>query len=169
MIRRDMEEVLAIENTLTEVPPWEEEDFLRLLRQRNCIGMAVEDTSLEIPDPLGPAHPVVGFMIYGLHKFKLDLLRLAVHPSWRRQGVARKMMEVLSSKLSSHRRSVISCILQESNLQMQMFFKHLGWTCSKIHKDHFGPGEHGYYFFKRFFPVSEEELDYLESQRKENA
>jgi len=38
MIRRDMPEVLDIESGSFEFP-WSEEDFIRCLRQRNCIGM----------------------------------------------------------------------------------------------------------------------------------
>ena len=41
MIRRDMPEVLAIEHASFEFP-WCEEEFLRVLRQRNCIGMVAE-------------------------------------------------------------------------------------------------------------------------------
>ena len=38
MIRRDMVDVLDIESAAFEFP-WSEEDFIRCLRQRNCIGM----------------------------------------------------------------------------------------------------------------------------------
>ena len=56
MIRRDMPEVLAVEQEAFEFP-WLEEDFTRCLRQRNCIGMVAEaDDS------------VVAFMIYELHR-----------------------------------------------------------------------------------------------------
>ena len=41
MIRRDMSEVLEIEKSSFEFP-WSEEDFIRCLRQRNCIGMVAE-------------------------------------------------------------------------------------------------------------------------------
>ena len=41
MIRRDMPEVLDIERDSFEFP-WSEEDFMRCLRQRNCIGMVAE-------------------------------------------------------------------------------------------------------------------------------
>ena len=70
MIRRDMPEVLAIEHAGFEFP-WCEEEFLRVLRQRNCIGMVAE---------LGER--VVGFMIYELHKNKLNVLDFAVHPEY---------------------------------------------------------------------------------------
>src|SRR5690348_3144654 len=58
MIRRDMPEVLQTEQHSFEFP-WTEEDFLRCLRQRNCIGMVAEQ-----------GEKVVGFMIYELHKAK---------------------------------------------------------------------------------------------------
>src|SRR5690606_11527131 len=41
MIRRDMPEVLQIEKASFEFP-WYEDDFIRCLRQRNCIGMVAE-------------------------------------------------------------------------------------------------------------------------------
>src|SRR3989475_11299114 len=75
MIRRDMPEVLQAEQLSFEFA-WTEEDFLRCLRQRNCIGMVAEQ-----------GEKVVGFMIYELHKSKLHILNFAVHPSWRRGGV----------------------------------------------------------------------------------
>ena len=43
MIRRDMPEVLGIEQQAFEFP-WSDEDFTRCLRQRNCIGMVAEIT-----------------------------------------------------------------------------------------------------------------------------
>src|SRR5881392_849563 len=96
MIRRDMPEVLQIETTSFEFP-WTEEDFLRCLRQRNCIGMVAEH-----------GEKVVGFMIYELHKNKLHILNFAAHAEWRRSGVGQQMVAKLVSKLSSHRRTRIT-------------------------------------------------------------
>ena len=64
MIRRDMAEVLATETEGFEFP-WLEEDFIRCLRQRNCIGMVAEYDDR-----------VVGFMIYELHKNRIHPGRL---------------------------------------------------------------------------------------------
>ena len=81
MIRRDMPEVLRIEQASHDYP-WCEEDFLRCLRQRNCIGMVAE-----------VGEKVVGFMIYELHKTKLHIMNFAVHPDCRRAGI-RSQQEV---------------------------------------------------------------------------
>jgi [ribosomal protein S18]-alanine N-acetyltransferase len=111
MIRRDMPEVLHTEQESFEFA-WTEEDFLRCLRQRNCIGMVAEQ-----------GERVVGFMIYELHKNKLHILNFAVHPSYRRAGVGTQMVAKLISKLSSHRRTRITLEVRETNLAAQLFFR----------------------------------------------
>ncbi len=111
MIRRDMPEVLQTEQASFEYA-WNEEDFLRCLRQRNCIGMVAEH-----------GEKVVGFMIYELHKNKLHILNFAVHPSWRRMSVWAQMVAKLVSKLSSHRRTRITLEVRETNLTAQLFFR----------------------------------------------
>jgi ribosomal-protein-alanine N-acetyltransferase len=111
MIRRDMPEVLQIEQDSFEYA-WTEEDFLRCLRQRNCIGMVAEQ-----------GEKVVGFMIYELHKAKLHILNFAVHPRYRRGGVGAQMVGKLVSKLSSHRRTRITLEVRETNLAAQLFFR----------------------------------------------
>jgi ribosomal-protein-alanine N-acetyltransferase len=120
MIRRDMPEVLQTEQESFEFA-WTEEDFLRCLRQRNCIGMVAEQ-----------GEKVVGFMIYELHKAKLHILNFAVHPGCRRHGVGAQMVAKLISKLSSHRRTRITLEVRESNLAAQLFFRHEGFKAVKV-------------------------------------
>src|SRR5690349_23819523 len=93
MIRGDMHEGLDIESESFEFP-WTEEDFIRCLRQRNCIGMVAEQDDR-----------VVGFMIYELHKTRLHVLNFAVGRSQRRRGIGGQMMNKLIGKLSPARRT----------------------------------------------------------------
>jgi len=120
MIRRDMPEVLRAEQDSFEFA-WTEEDFLKCLRQRNCIGMVAECDE-----------HVVGFMIYELHKAKLHVLNFAVHPEHRRNGVGRAMVGKLIGKLSSHRRTKISLAVRETNLAAQLFFKAVNFRATKV-------------------------------------
>lgn len=123
MIRRDSEEVLAIERASFEFP-WRDEDFLACLRQRNCIGMVAEHSE-----------KVVGFMLYELHKDRLHILNFAVHPDFRRQGVGRKMVEKLVSKLHPQRRNRIMLEVRETNVPAQLFFKQLGFRAISLLRD----------------------------------
>jgi ribosomal-protein-alanine N-acetyltransferase len=120
MIRRDMPEVLQTEQESFEYA-WTEEDFLRCLRQRNCIGMVAEQ-----------GERVVGFMIYELHKAKLHILNFAVHPHYRRYGVGGQMVSKLISKLSSHRRTRITLEVRETNLAAQLFFRAQSFRAIKV-------------------------------------
>jgi ribosomal-protein-alanine N-acetyltransferase len=120
MIRRDMPEVLQTEQESFEFS-WTEEDFLRCLRQRNCIGMVAEQ-----------GERVVGFMIYELHKQKLHILNFAVHPQFRRYGVGGQMVSKLISKLSSHRRTRITLEVRETNLPAQLFFRAQNFRAVKV-------------------------------------
>ena len=148
MIRRDMPEVLEAEQQSFEFP-WSEEDFLRCLRQRNCIGMVAEH-----------GEKVVGFMIYELHKAKLHILNFAVHPSWRRQGVGAQMVAKLISKLSSHRRTRITLEVRETNLAAQLFFRKQDFRAMKVLRAYYeDSGEDAFLMQYHFGNDTGEDLD----------
>ncbi len=123
MIRRDMPEVLAIEQEAFEFP-WSDEDFTRCLRQRNCIGMVAE---------VGDS--VVAFMIYELHRTRLHVLNFAVRRSHRRLGIGTQMMGKLFAKLSVERRDRILLEVRERNLPAQVFLRSLGYRAITVLKD----------------------------------
>ena len=145
MIRRDMPEVLAIEHASFEYP-WCEEEFLRVLRQRNCIGMVAE---------LGER--IVGFMIYELHRNKIHVLDFAVHPELRRHGVGRQMVSKLAGKLSSQRRNRIALFVRETNLPAQFFFRIVGFRAAEVVREHYqDTGEDAY---SMFYHLDESDLE----------
>ena len=123
MIRRDMPEVLGIEQEAFEFP-WSDEDFTRCLRQRNCIGMVAE-----------AGDSIVAFMIYELHRTRLHVINFAVRRSHRRLGVGTQMVEKLSTKLSAERRDRILLEVRERNLPAQLFFRSLGYRAISVLKD----------------------------------
>ena len=120
MIRRDMPEVLAAEEESFEFP-WSEEEFLRCLRQRNCIGMVAEHDER-----------VVGFMIYELNKTRIHVLNFAVARDFRRLGVGRQMISKLIAKLSSQRRTRVTLEVRERNLPAQLFFRSSGFRAVSV-------------------------------------
>ncbi len=139
MIRRDMPEVLHTEQQSFDYP-WTEEDFLRCLRQRNCIGMVAEQ-----------GEKVVGFMIYELHKAKLHIMNFAVHPAYRRGGVGAQMVAKLISKLSSHRRTRITLEVRETNLTAQLFFRKQEFKATKVLRSYYeDSGEDAFLMEYRF-------------------
>ncbi len=148
MIRRDMPEVLKTETESFEFS-WTEEDFLRCLRQRNCIGMVAEQSE-----------KVVGFMIYELHKSKLHILNFAVHPAYRRGGVGAQMISKLISKLSGHRRTRITLEVRETNLTAQQFFRSQSFRAVRVLRGYYeDSGEDAYLMQYRFGGDETEEAE----------
>ena len=140
MIRRDMPEVLHIENDSFE-HPWSEEDFITSLRQRNCIGMVAEVNE-----------KVVGYMVYELHRNKLYLINLAVHKDYRRKGIGKTMVDKLYNKLSEQRRNRIALEVRERNLDAQLFLRSVGFSATRI--------EWGFYEYKNEYGEIEVEDAY---------
>lgn len=123
LVRRDMPEVLAIEAESFEFP-WQEEDFVRCLHQRNCIGMVAECD-----------RQVIGYMVYELTRSRIHLLNLAVAPSHRRRKAGSQMVGKLVNKLSSQRRSRITLEVRETNLAAQIFFRANGFRAVSVLHD----------------------------------
>jgi ribosomal-protein-alanine N-acetyltransferase len=129
MIRRDMPELLNIEHD-SFPEPWKEDDFIRQLRQRNCIGMVADHKE-----------QVVGFMIYELHKDQLHVLKLAVHKDHRAKTIGTQLLEKLKSKLSQQRRTRIYLELRESNIDAQIFMASNGFRAISVLENHYNTGE----------------------------
>ncbi|WP_146536841.1 ribosomal protein S18-alanine N-acetyltransferase [Rubripirellula reticaptiva] len=146
MIRRDMPAVLGIENKSFEFA-WTEDDFIRCLRQRNCIGMVAEEDD-----------KVVGFMIYELHKNRLHILNFAVGADSRRSGVGFAMIGKLLGKLSQERRNRIMLEVRETNLVAQLFFKKIGFRAVSVLRDFYEDTDEDAYLMQYRYQASAEEL-----------
>ncbi len=145
MIRRDMPEVLAIEAASFEFP-WLEDDFIRCLRQRNCIGMVAEHDD-----------QVVGFMIYELNKNRIQVLNFAAAPEMRRRGVGTQMVRKLIGKLSAQRRTRILLEVRETNLAAQLFFRGGGFRAISVLRDYYeDTPEDAYLMQYRYLPEESE-------------
>ena len=145
MIRRDMAEVLEIERESFEFP-WSEEDFVRCLRGRNCIGMVAEYQGR-----------VVGFMIYELHKTRLHVLNFAVSKASHRCGIGLQMVGKLVGKLSTQRRTRIQLEVRETNLAAQLFFRSCGFRAITVMRDYYDDTtEDAYLMQYRYRPTPSE-------------
>lgn len=120
MIRRDMPEVLNIENAAFEFP-WDEGDFIYCLRQRNCIGKIAEHED-----------QVLGYILYELHKSRIHILNMAVDPLSRRLGIGMQFVRDLQGKLSPQRRRRLTTNVRETNLPAQLFFRRCGLRAVRI-------------------------------------
>lgn len=154
MIRFDMPAILEIENQ-SFPSPWSEDDFIRCLRQRNCIGLVAEREN-----------QVVGYMIYELQRNRISVLNLAVSVAHRRKGVAGALVSKLVDKLSCERRDRIMADLYESNLNGQLFFKSLGFKAIAVLKDWYEDSAESAYLMQ--YRHCQPDSDVLANQQSES-
>jgi ribosomal-protein-alanine N-acetyltransferase len=136
MVRRDMSDVVRIEHLSYEFP-WCEEDFLRCLRQRNCIGTVAERDE-----------HVMGYIVYELHWDSLHILKMAVHPDYRRRGVGTQLVQKVISKLENTRRNRVALEVPESNLEAQLFFRSCGFRATRVLRAFYSDTEEDAYHFE---------------------
>jgi [ribosomal protein S18]-alanine N-acetyltransferase len=141
MKRGDMPAMLQIEWASFETP-WFEEDFVRCLRQRNCIGQVARNSSGRL----------LGFVIYEVAKTRFQLLNLAVDVTDRRRGVGRQMIDKLKDKLSLGRRPRIKMEVRETNVTAQLFFRALGFRCVNTLRDYYEETSEDAYVFQYRVP-----------------
>jgi ribosomal-protein-alanine N-acetyltransferase len=132
----DMKEVLAIEAASHE-HPMDEDAMLRLLRDRHTIGMVAER-----------GDEILGFMIYELHKYRIDVIRLAVAPAHRRRGVGAAMVAKLMGKLSAHRRRRLVLRVPDSALPAHLFLKACRFRATSVERDAYEDGQSAYVFVR---------------------
>jgi ribosomal-protein-alanine N-acetyltransferase len=147
MIRRDMEEVLDIENRCFEFR-WCEEDFIRALRQRNTIGMVAEYDER-----------VMGYMVYELHKRKLTILNFAVDPDHWLRGVGSQMIDKLKGKLSDQRRIRIQLLVRETNTGCCLFLRSQGFQATNVLRGIYQDTDEDAYHFEYKRPQKETILE----------
>jgi len=122
MVSRDMPAVLRIERESFEYP-WAYEDFIRVLRRRDCIGMVAERNG-----------EVVGFVVCELTKTQIEVLNLAVAAAWRHQGIGSQILDYVKQKLWRPRRWVRAEV-RETNLGAQLFFRANGFMAVNVLRD----------------------------------
>lgn len=125
LIRLDMPRVLMIEECSHERPMYERE-FLGLLKIGNTVARVAEVDGY-----------VAGFVVYSLGKHSFDLLDIAVHPDFRRNGVGRKLLDYIAERMSTNRRHRIDCYVRETNLAGLLFLKSCGFLAVASERDWF--------------------------------
>ena len=129
MIRRDLPRVLEIEKLCYRYP-WSEKDFVNYLTTKMCVGFTV---SIERPsENYGRSDLVVGYMIYLLETKRLNLVNIAIHPEYQRQGFGKALIKKLINKMEQSRRNAIRTMTHECNLGAQLFLKKMGFKANFI-------------------------------------
>ena len=131
-----MPDILRIEH-LSFDHPWQEEEFNKQRKKRNCVGLVAEYQEA-----------VIGYILCSMYKNSIHVDNIAILHDARRKGVGTQLIERITNKLSSDR-SCVTVDVRESNLDAQLFFRNLGFQAVKIHPEFFSNDEAAYSFVYR--------------------
>lgn len=82
---------------------------------------------------------IVGYVVFQTSGARIHLLNVAVAPYWRRQGIARTMLE----KVAERRPRRIRATVPDSNLPAQLLLREAGFRAIRVLRGHCG-GEDAY-------------------------
>jgi ribosomal-protein-alanine N-acetyltransferase len=75
---------------------------------------------------------IVAYLLYEVYDRHLEVIRFAVHPEYRRQGLGRKMLSTLADKLAAHRRAAIAMDIWDWDTPTQLWLKACGFAAIKV-------------------------------------
>jgi [ribosomal protein S18]-alanine N-acetyltransferase len=97
--------------------PLTHNDLIAMLRDRNVISVVAEDRG-----------HVLGYVIYRLSRWRIEILRMGVDPIERRCGVGTAMLQRLKDKLSHQRRDTLRVDVPGMSLAAQLCLQRCGFV-----------------------------------------
>lgn len=80
---------------------------------------------------------IIGYLCVNLIFEEGHILNLAVHPDFRRQGIATRLMEELLKASKRENCSVFFLEVRGSNTEAKMFYERLGFKIAGVRKDYY--------------------------------
>jgi [ribosomal protein S18]-alanine N-acetyltransferase len=115
-INRDNKEIICIDERCY-LEPLIYSDLIDMLKDRNVIGIVAEDRG-----------HVLGYVIYRLSRWRIEILRMGVDPIERRCGVGTAMLQRLKDKLSHQRRDTLRVDVPGMSLAAQLCLQRCGFV-----------------------------------------
>ncbi|MDH5202746.1 MAG: ribosomal protein S18-alanine N-acetyltransferase [Nitrospirota bacterium] len=131
LIVRDMQEddipsILEIEQ-ISFSTPWSRESFLNQLYEKYALSkVAVFEEN------------VIGYICADYQHHKAHMLNLAVHPDFRRRGVATLLMHAAIRELKKKGSVFLYLKVRASNTNAQKFYESFGFNVESVRKKYYG-------------------------------
>jgi ribosomal-protein-alanine N-acetyltransferase len=131
--RLDIPKILEIER-LSFNQPWSDDSFSRELSL---------PFSRIIVSAMEPAQTsqIAGFLCRWLVADECHVLNVAVHPSFRRSGVAMGLMETAIREAKAKNADVITLEVRRSNIAARGLYRKLQFEERRVRKNYYGGGE----------------------------
>lgn len=93
-------------------------------------------------------HEIIAYMVIRAKGKTMQILRLGVHPDFRKQSVGTQLVDRVKNRLNSNLRTKIIAEVEDTNLLGQLFFRDMEFKATKVLNDN-RPDQTGrYYLFE---------------------
>lgn len=131
LIRRDLADVVTLEEEKNHWFAWSEQNFIDILREKNVIGIAAElDGS------------IIGYIIYELYKDKIHICKLEGSLS-----AEEVLLAKVKGKLTQNRRRFITYDVPDTELKRHKLLKDQGFKAIEVKRMFFKLEEADSYYF----------------------
>lgn len=129
MKREDVDQVMTIEQTSFSMP-WSKNLFLSEFRSPGISTLMVA-----LADE--PVRTIAGYIVVWLVEDEMHILNLAVSPSLRRQGIARKLVLAAIKRADQKGAKRAFLEVRASNAAAQKLYSDLGFTGTSVRRDYY--------------------------------
>lgn len=119
---RDIPAILAVQREAPEAGRWSDEDYVGFLPAEDTVFLLAEE---------GSDNRVVAFLLGRLMGDEMEVLNLAVLPSLRRQGIARRLLDDALARGAAEGARQCWLELRASNQGALAFYRALGFVESR--------------------------------------
>ncbi|AMV24618.1 putative acetyltransferase [Gemmata sp. SH-PL17] len=123
--RLDLPRVVEIAASSFE-SPWDHRDFMTALKRRDCVLMVAEVGDV-----------IVGYMVYVLHRDRIEIVTLGVAPEYRGRGIGRQLVEKAGDKAYYLSGKRVASTVRESLTGGLMFLRACGFRAVEVLRGEF--------------------------------
>jgi ribosomal-protein-alanine N-acetyltransferase len=117
---------------------WTKDDFKREIKKQSVVCRLAED-----------AGATRGFVLYELYLHRIHIIRIGVHPKYRKQGIGSALLADVAGRLSEDR-NLLAAEVRESNLPLQLFLSSEGYNAVEVMRNYYADtGEDCFVFHYR--------------------
>jgi ribosomal-protein-alanine N-acetyltransferase len=123
MKKSDLDQVLAIEKG-SFLMPWLRSHFLNEFHREYSVQLVAE-----------AKHKIIGYLICWFEADAMHIANLAIHPEWRRQGIAHRLIQKLIK--DQQWASLVWLEVRPSNYAARLLYKKMGFSEKGIREKYY--------------------------------
>jgi len=127
----NIDSIVEIEQKVFEFN-WTKKEFIKYFHSNNCKFIIAESQER-----------LCGYLIYEFVNNKVEILNLAVNPSYLRKGIGTRLINYIKDFVDCD----ICAYVRETNLISQLFMKRNDFKCIEVVSNHYSDTDELAYFF----------------------